>query len=198
MRSMPTSHWTDQPNSPASSGAGWSAVARFLHWTIAVLILAQFVVGWMAVSWRLSPTKLDLFVWHKSTGMLVLALVVVRLAWRATHRAPALPSSMPHWERIAAHLTHGLLYVAMIAIPLTGWVVSSAAGVPFSIYWRIPLPSIAKTDQHLAEVVADVHGALGIALIVLLVMHVAAALRHHYIKHDDVLVRMLPWRRTSR
>jgi cytochrome b561 len=181
-----------------SSGAGWSAVARFLHWTVAVLILAQFVVGWMAVSWRLSPMKLDLFVWHKSTGLLVLALVVVRLAWRATHRAPALPSNMPRWERTAAGLTHALLYVAMIAIPLTGWVVSSAAGVPFRIYWRIPLPSIAPTDDHLAEVVADVHGALGIALIVLLAIHVAAALRHHYIKHDDVLVRMLPWRRTSR
>ncbi|SEB16347.1 cytochrome b [Variovorax sp. YR216] len=195
---MPTSRSTDRPDPPASFSAGWSAVARFLHWAIAVLILAQFVVGWMAVAWRLSPTKLDLFVWHKSTGMLVLALVVVRLAWRATHHPPPWPSNMPHWERIAAGLTHGLLYAAMIAIPLTGWVVSSAAGVPFSIYWRIPLPSIAPTDRHLAEVVADVHGALGIALIVLLVIHVAAALRHHYVKRDDVLVRMLPWSTTSR
>jgi len=195
---MPTSRSTDRPGPPASAGADWSAFAKFLHWTIAVLIVAQFVVGWMAASWPLSPTKLDLFVWHKSTGMLVLALVVVRLAWRATHRPPPWPSNMPRWERVAAGLAHGLLYAAMIAIPLTGWVVSSAAGVPFSIYWRIPLPSIVATDRDLAEAVANVHGALGIALIVLLVIHVAAALRHHYVKRDDVLLRMLPRRKTSR
>jgi cytochrome b561 len=195
---MPTSRSTDRRGAPASSGAAWSGIAKFLHWTIAALILAQFVAGWLAVSWRLSPTKLELFVWHKSTGMLVLALVVVRLVWRATHRAPPWPLNMPRWERIAARLTHGLLYAAMIAIPLTGWVVSSAAGVPFSIYWRIPLPSLVAPDRHLAELVANVHGALGIALIVLLVIHVGAALRHHYVKRDDVLVRMLPRRRTSR
>lgn len=195
---MPTSRSTDGPGPPASSGAGWSAIAKLLHWTIAVLILAQFVVGWLAVSWPLSPTKLDLFVWHKSSGMLVLVLVVVRLAWRATHRPPPWPSGMPRWERVAAGLTHGLLYAAMIAIPSTGWVVSSAAGVPFSIYWRIPLPSLVAPDQYLAEVVAGVHGALGIALIALLVIHVGAALRHHYVKRDDVLVRMLPRRKRSR
>lgn len=195
---MPTSRLTDHTAAAVSSGAGWSTIAKLLHWTIAALIVAQFVVGWMAVSWRLSPTKLDLFVWHKSTGMLVLALVVLRLAWRATHHPPPWPTDMPRWERLAAALTHGLLYAAMIAIPLTGWVVSSAAGVPFSIYWRIPLPSIAPTDRHLAEVVAGVHGALGIALIVLLVIHIGAALRHHYIKRDDVLLRMLPRRRTPR
>jgi len=195
---MPTSRSIDRPGPPATPGAGWSGIAKFLHWTIALLIVAQFVVGWLAVSWPLSPTQLDLFVWHKSTGMLVLALVVVRLAWRATHRAPPFPSTMPRWERIAARLTHGLLYAAMIAIPLTGWIVSSAAGVPFRIYWWIPLPSIAATDRHLEDLAANVHGALGIALIVLLVIHVGAALRHHYIKRDDVLVRMLPRRKTSR
>ncbi|SCK29437.1 cytochrome b561 [Variovorax sp. HW608] len=195
---MPTSRSTDRPGAPASSGAGWSAVAKFLHWTIAALILAQFVAGWLAVSWPLSPTQLDLFVWHKSTGMLVLALAVVRLAWRATHRPPPWPSNMPRWERIAARLTHGLLYAVMIVMPLTGWVVSSAAGVPFSIYWLIPLPSLVAPDDRLADIVAGVHLGLGIVLIVLLVLHVAAALRHHYVKRDDVLVRMLPRRKTSR
>ena len=89
---MPTSRSTDRPIPPAPSGPGWSGIAKLLHWTIALLIAAQFVLGWTAESWRLSPTKLDLFVWHKSTGMLVLALVVVRLIWRATHRAPPLPN----------------------------------------------------------------------------------------------------------
>lgn len=195
---MRSSHFADRPDSPAPSAAGWSAFARFLHWFIAVLIAAQFVLGWLAVSWRLSPTKIDLFVWHKSTGMLVLVLVLVRLAWRATHRAPAWPSHMPRWERVAAGLSHVLLYVAMIALPLSGWVISSAAGVPFRIYWRVPLPSIAAPDKHLADIAATAHLALGIVLIVLLLMHVGAALRHHYVKRDDVLARMLPWRRSSR
>jgi len=163
-----------------------------------VLIGAQWVLGLLAVNWRLSPTKLDLFVWHKSTGMLVLTLVAIRLAWRATHPPPPWPSNMPRWERIAAGVTHGLLYAVMIAMPLSGWVVSSAAGVPFSIYWRIPLPSIVAPDRHLAEVAAGVHFGLGVALVALLVLHVGAALRHHYVKRDDVLVRMLPWRKTSR
>ncbi|MBO9512782.1 MAG: cytochrome b [Variovorax sp.] len=172
----------------------WSAVARFLHWLVALLIAVQFVLGWLAVSWHLSPTKLNLFVWHKSTGMLVLALVLVRLAWRATHRVPALPLRMRRWERIAAGASHGLLYVAMLALPLSGWVINSASGVPFRIYWRIPLPSIAAPDKHLADLASAVHLALGIALLVLLLVHVAAALRHHYIQRDDVLARMLPWR----
>jgi cytochrome b561 len=179
------------------AGGSWHAVAKFLHWLIALLIAAQFVLGWMAVSWHLSPTKLDLFVWHKSNGMLVLALVAFRLLWRLTHAVPALPADMPAWERFAAHLSHALLYVVMIAMPLAGWVVSSAAGVPFSIYWQIPLPAIVPPDKHTADVAATVHFSLGIALAALLVLHVGAALRHHFVKHNDVLIRMLPARKTS-
>jgi cytochrome b561 len=178
-------------------GGSWSAVAKFLHWLVALLILVQFVLGWMATTWRLSPTKLNLFVWHKSTGMVVLALVVVRLLWRLSHPAPALPAGMPPWERVAAHLSHALLYVVMIAMPITGWIVSSAAGVPFSIYWRIPLPVIVPPDKHTEDVAAIVHFSLGIALLALLVLHVGAALRHHFVKRDDVLTRMLPARKST-
>lgn len=179
----------------AGPGPGsWNPVAKFLHWFIALLIFAQFALGWLATSWRLSPTKLDLFVWHKSTGMLILMLVLVRVAWRLSHRAPALPVDMPRWERASAHASHGLLYVLMLAMPLAGWVISSAAGVPFRIYWRIPLPAIVATDKHVADLASAVHFSLGILLIALLVLHVGAALRHHFIKRDDVLARMLPAR----
>lgn len=178
-----------------SSSSHWSAIAKFLHWTVAALIAVQLVLGWMAASWRLSPTKLELFVWHKSTGMLVLLLVVLRLAWRLTHAAPALPAGMPRWERTAASASHVLLYAAMLALPLSGWVINSAAGVPFSIYWLVPLPSIAPVDRALANTAALVHFALVILLLVLVATHVGAALRHHFIQRDDVLVRMLPGRR---
>jgi cytochrome b561 len=187
------SNFTSARPGPSS----WNAVAKFLHWFIALLIFAQFALGWLATNWRLSPTKLDLFVWHKSTGMLILALVLVRLAWRLSHQAPALPVDMFRWERAAAHVSHALLYVAMIATPLVGWVIGSAAGVPFRIYWRIPLPDIVAPDKHIADLAAAVHFSLGIALIALLVLHVGAALRHHFVKRDDVLTRMLPTRNSQ-
>src|SRR6478752_7097484 len=95
----------------------WSAPAKFFHWLIALLILVQITLGLAAVSWPLSPTKLNLFFWHKSIGMTVLLLVALRLLWRLTNTAPALPAGMPGWERLAAHASHFLLYVAMIGLP---------------------------------------------------------------------------------
>jgi cytochrome b561 len=145
------------------------------------------------VSWRISPTKLNLFVWHKSLGMLILALLALRLLWRLSHRAPELPWEMPLWERAGAQLSHFLLYVLMVALPLTGWVISSASNVPFRIFWTIPLPAIVGPDKGLADLFATIHAWLVTLLALVLVAHVGAALRHHYVKKDTVLSRMLPW-----
>lgn len=171
----------------------WSATAKFFHWLIAALILVQVGLGIAAVTWRLSPTKLNLFVWHKSTGMLILVLVGLRLLWRLSHAVPALPAATPDWERRAAQASHFLLYVLLIAVPLSGWVVASASGIPFSIFWRIPLPEIAAVDKQVADAAARVHLWLIVAFVALLVVHVGAALRHHFVKRDDVLSRMLPF-----
>lgn len=176
----------------ASSPAAWSAGIKFFHWLVAALILVQFVLGWLAASWQLSPTKLSLFVWHKSIGMLVLALVTVRLGCRLATRAPALAPDMPGWERVAAHASHVLLYVLMVVMPVSGWVVSSASGVPFKVFRHWPLPAIVAADKHTAELAALVHFLLGMAFAALLVVHIAAALRHHFVKRDGVLIRMLP------
>src|SRR5689334_13252689 len=109
MRPKPRPFDAGRQTGPAP--AAWNGGVKFFHWLIALLILVQFALGWLAVSWRLSPVKLDLFVWHKSMGMLVLALVLLRLAWRlAAPAAPALPAHMPVWERIAARASHALLY----------------------------------------------------------------------------------------
>lgn len=195
---MHTPH-VNLPEPRAESSAGhWTALAKWLHWIVAALIAVQLVLGWMAARWRLSPTKLELFVWHKSTGMLVLLLVLIRLVWRLTHPAPPLPADMPRWERAAAAASHFLLYAAMLALPLSGWVVNSAAGVPFSIYWLVPLPSIVAADRHVAGLAATAHMVVGILLVLLLVAHIGAALRHHFVKHDEVLVRMLPRKRKSK
>jgi cytochrome b561 len=171
----------------------WGAPAKLFHWVMAALIFAQIALGLAAASWHLSPTKLNLFVWHKSTGILILALLALRLLWRLSNRVPTLPSEMVAWERWAAHLSHFLLYVLMVALPLTGWVISSASNVPFRIFWTIPLPAITVPDKAVADAFATIHGWLVTLLALVLFAHVGAALRHHYLKRDTVLTRMLPW-----
>ncbi|MBT2321125.1 cytochrome b [Variovorax paradoxus] len=178
----------------SNSDSSWGAPAKFFHWLVAALIFTQFALGWLAVGWPLSPAKLNLFGWHKSIGMLILALVLMRLLWRLANPTPALPADTPAWERVAARVSHALLYVMMVAMPLTGWILNSAKGVPFSIFWRIPLPAIAEPDEHMAELAALAHFSLWVVLAALLVLHVGAALRHHFVKRNDVLARMLPSR----
>jgi cytochrome b561 len=170
----------------------WGSPAKFLHWTVAALVLAQIPLGWAAVSWPLSPAKLDLFVWHKSLGLLILLLMVVRAVWRLTGIAPALPAGTPPLERLAAHLSHGFLYLLMFLMPLTGWIVNSAANVPFRMFWRIPVPAITAPDKAVADVAARIHLGLFVALALMLAVHVGAALRHHLLKRNNVLARMLP------
>jgi cytochrome b561 len=170
----------------------WGAPAKFFHWVIAALIFAQIALGLTAASWHLSPTKLNLFVWHKSIGMLVLALVVVRLLWRLANRAPALSADMPLWERRAAQLSHFLLYLIMVAMPITGWIVNAASNVPFRIFWIVPLPAIVGPDKATADLAALAHFSLFVLLVAVLVAHIGAALRHHFVKHNDILMRMLP------
>lgn len=171
--------------------AGWGLPARAFHWIVAALVLAQFALGWMAASWRLSPAKLNLFVWHKSIGMTVLALVVLRLLWRLANPAPAAPAGTPAWERAAATVTHALLYFLLIAMPLDGWLINSAAGVPFSIFWMIPLPPLVAPDPALADACKLAHFWMFVLLAALVALHAAAALRHHFVKRNDVLTRMI-------
>jgi cytochrome b561 len=176
----------------------WGAPAKLLHWAMTGLILAQVALGIMAVTWRLSPTKLNLYFWHKSTGMLLLALLALRLVWRLANRAPTLPAALPAWERTAAHASHALLYALMAALPLSGWIVNAAANIPLRIFGLVPLPAIVAPDNALADLAAWVHRGLFVLLALVLVAHIGAALRHHFVKRNTVLVRMLPgtWSRT--
>lgn len=170
----------------------WGAVAKLFHWSIALLIFVQVALGWMAVSWRLSPTKLQLFFWHKSLGVLLLALLVLRLFWRLFNRPPAFPPNTPRFERVAAHINHALLYGLMLALVLSGWIVNSAANIPFRVFGWFPLPAITAADKAVEAVAKQAHLAFFIALAVVVILHIAAALRHHFVKRNDVLLRMLP------
>jgi cytochrome b561 len=170
----------------------WGGLTKLFHWVMAALIFVQIPLGLLAAGWRISPTKLNLFFWHKSTGLLLLALVALRLAWRLANRTPELPD-MPAWERAGARASHFLLYVLMIAMPVTGWIIQSASNIPFRIFYLIPLPAIVAPDKALADVFTLVHRGLFILLALVLIAHVGAALRHHFVKRNDILARMLPW-----
>jgi len=177
-----------------NSSKAWGLVAIGLHWLLAVLIVGQFVLGAVAADMPVSPVKLDLFVWHKSVGVAILVLVIVRVGWRLANPAPGLPISIPIHERQLAHLSHGLLYSLMIAVPLSGWVVSDASRIPFRIFWSIPTPDLLPAKREVSELAANVHEILVVLMIVLVAVHVLAALRHHFVKRNDVLLRMLPKR----
>ena len=170
----------------------WGGTAKTLHWLIAFLIFAQLALGWEAVHWPLTPTKIDLFVWHKSLGMLILVLVVLRLLWRIGHPRPPYPSHMKTWEKRLASGAHALLYALLFAMPISGWMLNSAAHVPVRLFWLVPLPPLVGPDRALVRPLAIAHVLMGWTLAVLIVVHIAAALHHHFVRRDRLLVRMLP------
>jgi cytochrome b561 len=177
-----------------NSADAWGAVARGFHWVIAALILAQFVVGSVAEEMKLTPAKLDLFVWHKSIGVTVLVLALLRLAWRLGNPPPVMPAGTPDWERRLAAIAHWALYALIFAVPLSGWWVSDASRVPFKAFFFLPMPDFIETDRVLQETAAEVHEVLTMTLLIVVIVHIAAALRHHFLLHDDVLRRMLTGR----
>jgi cytochrome b561 len=173
-----------------NSDHSWGLVARLLHWGMALLVLVQIGLGIAAVEWRLSPVKIDLFVWHKSLGVLLGILVLCRLMWRGVNPTPGLPSGMAPWQRRASRSSHILLYVCLLGLPLSGWVIQSASDVPFKIFWLFPLPDLVESSKAVADAGKRVHGFFMVMLLAVLIIHIAAALHHHWIKRDSVLVRM--------
>ena len=170
----------------------YSRTAKGLHWLIALLILGLLGLGFYMHDLPLSPQKLQLYSWHKWAGVTVFLLVIVRLAWRVTHQPPALPAGMPRWQQWAAHTTHLLLYVLMLAIPLSGWLMSSAKGFQTVWFGVLPLPDLLAKDKALGDLLQTLHMSLNLLLVALLVAHVGASLKHHFIYKDDVLLRILP------
>jgi len=178
--------------------SGDAAVVRYtrtaigLHWFMALLIAAMFSVGLYMHDLPLSPWKLKVFSWHKWAGVTAFLLVLLRMAWRARHRPPALPAAMGSSSRLAAHAGHGLLYVLMMAIPLTGWLMSSAKGFQTVYFGVLPIPDLLDKNKELGELLQQVHLGLNLILVAVVAGHAAAALKHHFHDKDDVLVRMLP------
>jgi cytochrome b561 len=172
----------------------YSGTAIALHWLIALLMICGFYLGWIMTDIPgFTPTKLKYVSWHKWIGVTVFALAVLRLVWRITHSAPSMPSTMPRWQQAAAHGTHALLYVLMLAIPVTGYLFSSASGVQVVYLGIVPLPVLIGPDHALKAVLRGAHIALNYTLLVLFVLHVAAALKHQLVQRDGLLARMIPF-----
>ena len=174
------------------SGASYTGIAIGLHWLVAFAILGSFSVGLYMADLTLSPQKLKLYSWHKWAGVTIFLFVLLRLGWRVFHRPPDLPAGMPRWQRSAAEITHVLLYVLMVAIPLSGWLMSSAKGFQTVWFGVLPLPDLLDKNEGLGDALKQLHMVLNFCMAGLVVAHLGAALKHHFIDRDDVLIRMIP------
>lgn len=179
----------------------YTTTAIVLHWVLALTILTVFLVGLRMGGMPMSPLKLKVINWHKWAGVTILFLSVARLAWRLTHRPPALPAriqqAMPGWQTAAYHGVHHLMYALFFIVPLLGWAYSSAKGYPIVWFGVLPLPDLLPADKALAAQIKPLHGLAAYALIGLVALHVAAALKHQFVDRDGLLSRMLPGRSAS-
>ncbi len=171
----------------------YTPVALGFHWLLALAIVGSFSVGAYMVDLPFSLTRPKLYNWHKWAGVVILTLSALRLLWRLTHRPPP-DIAMPAWQRRAAHAAHWAMYVLFFAVPLSGWAYSSAAGFPVVLFGVLPLPDFVSANRELSEAIKPLHGNLAWLLAGVVVLHVAAALKHHFIDRDGLLQRMLPGR----
>lgn len=170
----------------------YTSTAISLHWLMAAGLIGTFALGIYMHELPFSPDKLRLYSWHKWAGVTLFMLALLRLAWRAGHRPPALPVTMPTWMRRAAGGVHVALYVLMLAIPVSGWLMSSAKGVTTVWFGILPLPDLVGKDKALGDLLRDAHETLNFILLGLVAAHVGAALKHHFIDRDGTLARMWP------
>ncbi|MCC6172437.1 MAG: cytochrome b/b6 domain-containing protein [Gammaproteobacteria bacterium] len=171
----------------------WGTVSRLLHWLVAALVIAQFVLANLAGGLPPGVAKLAMLARHKSVGITILVLALLRLLWRASQPVPTLPPSMPRWQARLATGTHHLLYALLFAMPLSGWLMSSARNYPVSWFGLVQLPDLVGASERLYAALHATHATLAVLLALTALLHVAGALKHHFIDHDDVLRRMLPF-----
>jgi cytochrome b561 len=174
-----------------ASTPAYTVTARVLHWLIAALVLLMIPLGFAAVNEWGGPLAPVLYNLHKSIGAVLLPLVLLRLIWRVGHPPPPLPSDIPPLLQLAAHTTHWLLYGLLVVQPAIGLIATSAYPAPVPIFGLFELPSVWPADRLLSERLFALHRWLGIVLAVVVAMHVGAALQHHFVRKDRILMRMI-------
>ena len=167
----------------------YGSVARALHWIIAILILFNLFLGFaheaLPRDWKVMPV-------HKSVGLTVLALTILRIVWRFTHKAPPPPPAPPRWGEGGGAATHFAFYAFMLIVPLTGWIMSSSGDRPLTWFFLFDVPkfTVSKGDA-IVGISGETHEIGGFVWATLIVVHILAALRHHFILKDDALRRMI-------
>ena len=175
----------------------WGTLSRALHWLIVLLIINQWIIAERADDLPLGPAKLQALAWHKSFGLTILMLAVIRLVWRWMNPVPDLTAETRRWERVLAKISHVMLYALIFAMPLSGWMMSSARNFPVSWFGLVQVPDLVAPNDQLFHALRDTHHALFAVLVGVAVLHVAGALKHHFVDHNDVLKRMLPFGRVE-
>ena len=176
----------------------WGPVSQWLHWTIALLLVAIATIGVLMVEMPNTPRKIEIYAIHKSLGLTILALVALRLAWRLYAGRPAPVVRTPRWQARVATLTHGALYLLLFAMPISGWLFNSAAGYPLQWFGQFNLPALAGEDRGLRDLAGSAHEAGFWLLLTLVMVHAGAAFHHHVLLQDATLTRMLPRRRSRK
>jgi len=170
---------------------GYTLTARILHWITAALVLIMVPIGVAMANADFGGAQDTLYHLHRSIGVLLLPIVVIRLIYRLRNPAPPLPADIPWIQQLAAHMTHWGLYTLLIVQPVVGWIATSAYRAPIKVFWLFELPPIWPVDQPYSEKMFGVHRLIGIVLALLICMHIGAALYHHFVRKDDVLMRMV-------
>ncbi|HQV03965.1 MULTISPECIES: cytochrome b [unclassified Novosphingobium] len=178
-----------------NSAARYSRGAIALHWIIALLIVLNFVVAWLSEDMPKEDAAIMMGN-HKAIGITILALTAVRIIWKLTHKTPPLVETLKAWEAALAKVTHGLMYLLMLAIPLAGWGLSSAwgKGKPVSMFGLFDVPALpVGSDKPTVGMFHELHEITATLMLVLFALHVGAALKHHLVDKDSTLRRMVPW-----
>jgi cytochrome b561 len=176
----------------------YGLIAQLFHWTIVALVVTQFVLAQKAHNLPRGMELLATLAQHKSVGITIFALALARLIWRWINPVPPVPSSAPRWQQLAARASHIGLYSLLLLMPLFGWMMSSARNFPVSWFGIFTLPDLVEPNEQAYHFFHEGHEILARVLFVLALVHISAALKHHFIDHDDVLLRMLPWNRNTR
>jgi len=185
-------------NASNHTSGRYTSVAIALHWLIALGVFCALPLGLYMSDLPLSPTKLQLYAYHKWLGISILMLVIVRLLWRFTHRPPALPDSMSAKEQRIAHgIAHGM-YLFMLLVPISGWLMSSALGKPVVLFGVLPLPDLIGPNEETGKFFKEFHEVCNYIFSTLISLHILASLKHHFKDHDGILARMLPFLDKSR
>ena len=174
----------------------WGSIAQLFHWVIVVLVITQFVLANEYHHLPLGLAKLGVIAKHKSVGITIFALAVLRLVWRFLNPTPQLPDTLKPYERVLANVTHFALYAILFLMPITGWIMSSARSFPVSWFGLFQLPDLVAPNRPLYDVLQETHDTLAWLLVGVATLHLLAALKHHFVLKDDTLRRMLPFTRT--